>query len=95
MTNIYRDQSDNIENDILLTGRFWEILPVPADVLQSLDADFKYQSPKPLQRRILPLIHTTPHCSMVVEVSNEAYLKPCQWCALSLGCQSFDLLFAG
>lgn len=67
MTSIYRDQSDDRENDTLLTGRFWEILPVPGDILQSLDADFKYQSPKPLQRRILPVILTTPHCSMIVE----------------------------
>ena len=95
MTSIYGDQSDSIENDILLTGSFREILPVQAAVLQSLDADFKYQSPKPLQRRILPMILTTPHCSMVVEVSNEAYLKPCKWCALSLDCQRFDLLLAG
>ena len=95
MISIHRDRSDNIQNDILLTGRFWETLPVPADVLQSLDAVFKFQSPTPFQRWILPSVLTTPHCSMVTEVSSEAYLKPCQWCALSLGCQSFDLLFAG
>lgn len=73
MTSIYRDQSDDRENDTLLTGRFWEILPVPGDILQSLDADFKYQSPKPLQRRVLALILTTPHCSMIVQVSNTAF----------------------
>ncbi len=95
MTSICRDQSDNVENEILPTGRFWEILPVPADVLTSLDADLNYQSPKPLQRRVLPTILTTPHCSMIVQVSNTAYLKPCQWCALSLDWQNFDLLFAG
>ncbi|DBB08934.1 hypothetical protein WJX82_010783 [Trebouxia sp. C0006] len=67
MTSINSDQSDDTENDNLLNGRFWETLPVPADVLQSLDADFKYQSPKPLQRRVLALILTTPHCSMIVQ----------------------------
>jgi len=95
MTSINSDQSDDTENDNLLTGRFWEILPGPAGVLQSLDADFKYQSPKPLQRRVLPLILTTPHCSMIVQVSNTAYLKSYQWCALLLDWQNFDLLFAG
>ncbi len=73
MTSINSDQSDDTENDNLLNGRFWETLPVPADVLQSLDADFKYQSPKPLQRRVLALILTTPHCSMIVQVSNTAF----------------------
>ncbi|DBA70380.1 TPA: hypothetical protein ACH3X2_011796 [Trebouxia sp. C0005] len=67
MISIHRDRSDNIQNDILLTGRFWETLPVPADVLQSLDAVFKFQSPTPFQRWILPSVLTTPHCSMVTE----------------------------
>ncbi len=96
MTKVYTEQNNGkTEDDVLLTGRFWELLPVPADVLQSLDADVNYPSPKPLQRRVLPSILTTPHCSMIVQVSNTAYLKSYQWCALLLDWQNFDLLFAG
>lgn len=87
MTSIYKELSGDTEND--------NLLPFPDDVLQSLDVDFNYQSPKPLQRRVLPSILATPHCSMIVQVSNKAYMNLCQWCALSLYWHSFDLLFAG